>query len=184
MVRLVNSGTEAVMSAIRIARGYTKRDKIIKFEGCYHGHSDSMLVKAGSGALTTGVADSAGVPEDFAMNTLVASYNDEKSVERLFELNREQNLPTVKLVTPKEVKQYLVQLPSNKDEFSLKGLILGLMISLALFLRFYFFNINFNLFTMLFYILYISTTIKSDPSPCGSFHLSPASWTRGFGGSA
>lgn len=82
--RLVSSGTEAVMSAIRVARGYTKRDKIIKFKGCYHGHSDCLLVQAGSAALTTSVPDSAGVPLDDAKNTLVASYNDEASVEELF----------------------------------------------------------------------------------------------------
>lgn len=82
--RLVNSGTEAVMSAIRAARGYTKRDKIIKFKGCYHGHSDGLLVKAGSAALTTSVPDSAGVPADYTKNTLVALYNEKDSVESLF----------------------------------------------------------------------------------------------------
>lgn len=85
MVRLVSSGTEAVMSGIRVARGYTGRDKIIKFRGCYHGHSDGLLVKAGSAALTTAVPDSAGVPADYTKNTLVADYNDEDSVTRLFE---------------------------------------------------------------------------------------------------
>lgn len=85
--RLVSSGTEAVMSAIRVARGYTKRDKIIKFKGCYHGHSDGLLVKAGSAALTTSVPDSAGVPTDYTQNTLVASYNDKDSVKKLFEAN-------------------------------------------------------------------------------------------------
>ena len=85
--RLVSSGTEAVMSAIRVARGFTGRDKIIKFRGCYHGHSDGLLVKAGSAALTTSVPDSAGVPADYTKNTLVASYNDQSSVERLFEEN-------------------------------------------------------------------------------------------------
>jgi glutamate-1-semialdehyde 2,1-aminomutase len=75
-VRFVNSGTEAVMSAIRLARGFTKRDKILKFEGCYHGHSDSLLVKAGSGAATFDVPDSAGVPADFARNTLTLPLND------------------------------------------------------------------------------------------------------------
>ncbi len=85
--RLVNSGTEAVMSAIRVARGYTKRDKIIKFKGCYHGHCDGLLVKAGSAALTTSVPDSAGVPADYTRNTLVASYNDKDSVKKLFEAN-------------------------------------------------------------------------------------------------
>lgn len=85
--RLVSSGTEAVMSAIRVARGFTGRDKIIKFRGCYHGHSDGLLVKAGSAALTTSVPDSAGVPADYTKNTLVASYNDPSSIEQLFEEN-------------------------------------------------------------------------------------------------
>ncbi|MCX7923575.1 MAG: glutamate-1-semialdehyde 2,1-aminomutase [Clostridia bacterium] len=84
MVRMVSSGTEAVMSAIRLARGFTGRDKILKFEGCYHGHSDGLLVKAGSGALTTGVPDSAGVPADYAKNTLTASYNDCDGLEKAF----------------------------------------------------------------------------------------------------
>ena len=85
LVRLVNSGTEAVMSAIRAARGYTGRDKIIKFKGCYHGHSDGLLVKAGSAALTNAVPDSAGVPMSYSQQTLVGSYNDEESVKVLFE---------------------------------------------------------------------------------------------------
>lgn len=85
--RLVSSGTEAVMSAIRTARGYTGRDKIIKFKGCYHGHSDGLLVKAGSAALTTSVPDSAGVPADYTKHTLVALYNDKKSVQDLFSAN-------------------------------------------------------------------------------------------------
>ena len=84
MMRLVNSGTEAVMSAIRVARGYTGRDKIVKFRGCYHGHSDGLLVKAGSGALTQAVPDSLGVPADYTKNTLVAEYNDIDSVKQLF----------------------------------------------------------------------------------------------------
>lgn len=88
--RLVSSGTEAVMSAVRVARGYTGRDKIIKFRGCYHGHSDGLLVKAGSGALTASMPDSAGVPEDYTKNTLVAAYNDEASVEALFLAEAEQ----------------------------------------------------------------------------------------------
>ncbi len=83
-VRLVNSGTEAVMSAVRLARGFTKRSRIIKFEGCYHGHSDSMLVKAGSGALTTSVPSSAGITESVSKDTLVAVYNDISSVKDLF----------------------------------------------------------------------------------------------------
>ncbi|WP_304640413.1 glutamate-1-semialdehyde 2,1-aminomutase [Pseudomonas sp.] len=81
MVRMVSSGTEATMSAIRLARGYTGRDDIIKFEGCYHGHSDSLLVKAGSGALTQGVPSSAGVPADFARHTLTLPFNDLRAVE-------------------------------------------------------------------------------------------------------
>lgn len=85
MVRLVNSGTEAVMSAIRAARGFTGRDKIIKFEGCYHGHCDPLLVKGGSGLLTGSIPDSAGVPKSFTEHTLIARYNDKKSVEELFE---------------------------------------------------------------------------------------------------
>ncbi len=80
MVRMVSSGTEAAMSAIRAARGYTGRSKIIKFEGCYHGHGDSLLVKAGSGAATFGIPDSLGVPEDLAKHTLTATYNDLESV--------------------------------------------------------------------------------------------------------
>lgn len=84
LMRLVNSGTEAVMSAVRAARGFTHRDKIVKFEGCYHGHADGLLVKAGSGLLTNAVPDSAGVPSGYAENTLVAQYNDPDSVEKLF----------------------------------------------------------------------------------------------------
>ena len=85
VMRMVNSGTEATMSAIRAARGYTGRDMIIKFKGCYHGHSDGLLVKAGSGALTSAVPDSAGVPVSYSENTLVALYNDVNSVKELFD---------------------------------------------------------------------------------------------------
>ena len=85
MVRMVNSGTEATMAAIRLARGFTGREKVIKFEGGYHGHGDHLLVKAGSGATTLGVPDSVGVPVDFARHTLTARYNDVRSVETLIE---------------------------------------------------------------------------------------------------
>lgn len=87
MVRMVNSGTEAVMSALRLARGATGRSKLIKFAGCYHGHCDAMLVKAGSGALTGGAPDSAGVPAELAGDTLTAQYNDLASVRRLLDAN-------------------------------------------------------------------------------------------------
>src|SRR2546429_1801031 len=87
-VRLVSSGTEAVMSAIRLARAYTGRDAILKFEGCYHGHADSLLVKAGSGAMTLGIPDSPGVPADLARHTFTAPYNDITAVERLLEAHR------------------------------------------------------------------------------------------------
>lgn len=87
MVRMVNSGTEAVMSAIRVARGYTGKNKIIKFAGCYHGHCDAMLVKAGSGVMTAGIPDSSGVPKGCAKDTLTAVYNDINSVRKLFEEN-------------------------------------------------------------------------------------------------
>lgn len=84
LVRMVSSGTEATMSAIRLARGFTGRDTIVKFEGCYHGHSDSLLVKAGSGALTLGVPSSPGVPEGLARHTITLTYNDADQVRRLF----------------------------------------------------------------------------------------------------
>ncbi len=84
MVRLVSSGTEATMSAIRLARGFTGRDVLIKFEGCYHGHSDSLLVKAGSGLLTFGNPSSGGVPADLAQHTLVLAYNDVAGLEQAF----------------------------------------------------------------------------------------------------
>ncbi len=85
MLRLVSSGTEAVMSAVRVARGYTKREKIIKFIGCYHGHSDGLLMKAGSGVLTDAIPDSAGIPKDYSKFTLLANYNDENSVRKIME---------------------------------------------------------------------------------------------------
>src|ERR1044071_3001991 len=89
-VRMTNSGTEACMSAIRLARGFTKRDKIIKFDGCYHGHADSLLVKAGSGALTFGNPDSAGVPAAFTQHTIVLPFNDTDAVKAAFAANKNQ----------------------------------------------------------------------------------------------
>jgi len=90
LLRLVSSGTEATMSAVRVARAFTKRNKIIKFDGCYHGHSDSFLVKGGSGLATFSVPDSAGVPEGVASDTLVAKFNDLNSVQQIFEQNKNQ----------------------------------------------------------------------------------------------
>jgi glutamate-1-semialdehyde 2,1-aminomutase len=90
MIRFVNSGTEATMSALRLARAYTKRDKVIKFDGCYHGHADMLLVQAGSGVVTLGLPDSPGVPATTAANTLVANFNDLDSVETLFKDNSDQ----------------------------------------------------------------------------------------------
>src|SRR5579872_522660 len=89
-VRMCNSGTEATMSAIRLARGFTKRDKIIKFDGCYHGHADSLLVRAGSGALTFGHPDSAGVPAAFTQHTIVLPYNDTEAVQAAFAANKNE----------------------------------------------------------------------------------------------
>src|SRR3954470_13441205 len=89
-VRMTNSGTEACMSAIRLARGFTKRDKIVKFDGCYHGHVDSLLVKAGSGALTFGNPDSAGIPAAFTQHTVVVAYNDEDAVRAVFKANENE----------------------------------------------------------------------------------------------
>jgi glutamate-1-semialdehyde 2,1-aminomutase len=123
MLRLVNSGTEAVMSAIRAARGFTGRDKIVKFRGCYHGHSDGLLVKAGSGALTQSVPDSLGVPYDYTKNTLVAEYNDEISVRQLFE-NDGENIAAI-IVEPVAANMgvvlpksgFLQELRSIADEY-------------------------------------------------------------------
>src|SRR5215831_2345645 len=89
-VRMCNSGTEATMSAIRLARGFTRRDKIIKFDGCYHGHADSLLVRAGSGALTFGNPDSAGVPAAFTQHTIVLPYNDQEALTTAFHANKNQ----------------------------------------------------------------------------------------------
>ena len=90
MIRMVNSGTEAVMSAIRVARGFTGKAKIIKFAGCYHGHTDAMLVSAGSGVMTSGVPDSGGVPKGCTEDTMIAVYNDLDSVKQLFEESKDQ----------------------------------------------------------------------------------------------
>lgn len=84
MIRMVNSGTEATMSAIRLARAYTNREKVLKFEGCYHGHADSLLIRAGSGATTLGIPDSPGIPQDFIKHTLIAPYNDLEGVKKIF----------------------------------------------------------------------------------------------------
>lgn len=95
MIRMVNSGTEAVMSAIRVARGFTRKDKIIKFAGCYHGHTDAMLVSAGSGVMTSGVPDSAGVPKGCTQDTMIAVYNDLTSVEELLTKSKDQTAAVI-----------------------------------------------------------------------------------------
>ena len=109
-VRFVSSGTEAVMSAIRLARGYTKKDDIVKFEGCYHGHSDALLVQAGSGAATFGNPSSPGVPADFTKHTLLATYNDIESVKRCF--NESQSIAAV-IIEPIAGNMGLV--PADKE---------------------------------------------------------------------
>src|SRR5690349_15904654 len=106
-VRMCNSGTEATMSAIRLARGFTGRDKIIKFAGCYHGHADSLLVKAGSGALTFGHPDSAGVPASFTEHTVVLPYNDQDAVAAAFAANREQIAGIILEAVPGNAGLYL-----------------------------------------------------------------------------
>ncbi len=106
-VRLCNSGTEACMSAIRLSRGFTRRDKIIKFDGCYHGHADCLLVKAGSGALTFGNPDSAGVPADFARHTLVLPFNDVDAVKACFAANREEIAAVILEPVPGNAGLYL-----------------------------------------------------------------------------
>ena len=90
MVRMVNSGTEATMSAARLARGYTNRDKIVKFAGCYHGHYDAFLVSAGSGVMTEGIPGSAGVPQDIIKNTIVAKFNDMENIKEIFETYKDE----------------------------------------------------------------------------------------------
>ena len=106
-VRMTNSGTEACMSAIRLARGFTRRDKIIKFEGCYHGHADYLLVKAGSGALTFGHPDSAGVPADFAKHTLVMPFNDVEAVKATFAANKNEIAAVIVEPVPGNAGLYL-----------------------------------------------------------------------------
>src|SRR5258706_15189035 len=108
-VRMCNSGTEATMSAIRLARGFTKRDKIIKFEGCYHGHVDSLLVKAGSGALTFGNPDSAGVPAAFTQHTVSLPFNDWDAVEAAFKANQGQVAGIILEPVPGNAGVYLPQ---------------------------------------------------------------------------
>ena len=108
-VRMCNSGTEATMSAIRLARGFTKRDKIIKFDGCYHGHADSLLVKAGSGALTFGHPDSAGVPAAFTQHTIVLPYNDQEAVIAAFQANQGQIAGIIVEPVPGNAGLYLPQ---------------------------------------------------------------------------
>jgi len=108
-VRMCNSGTEATMSAIRLARGYTQREKIIKFEGCYHGHADSLLVKAGSGALTFGNPDSAGVPSAFTQHTIVLPFNDTAVVEAAFAANKDQIAGIIIEPVPGNAGLYLPQ---------------------------------------------------------------------------
>jgi glutamate-1-semialdehyde 2,1-aminomutase len=108
-VRMCNSGTEATMSAIRLARGYTRRDKIIKFDGCYHGHVDSLLVKAGSGALTFGHPDSMGVPAAFTQHTVVVPFNDTQAVQAAFDANQGQVAGIILEPVPGNAGLYLPQ---------------------------------------------------------------------------
>jgi glutamate-1-semialdehyde 2,1-aminomutase len=108
-VRMTNSGTEACMSAIRLARGFTRRDKFIKFDGCYHGHADALLVKAGSGALTFGHPDSAGVPADVAKHTLVVPYNDVAAVKNVFAANQNEIAAIIVEPVPGNAGLYLPQ---------------------------------------------------------------------------
>ncbi len=108
-VRMTSSGTEACMSAIRLARGFTRRDKIIKFDGCYHGHVDSLLVRAGSGALTFGQPDSAGVPAAFTSHTIVAPYNDVEAVKAIFAANKNEIAGIIVEPVPGNAGLYLPQ---------------------------------------------------------------------------
>jgi glutamate-1-semialdehyde 2,1-aminomutase len=108
-IRMTSSGTEACMSAIRLARGFTRRDKIIKFDGCYHGHVDSLLVRAGSGALTFGQPDSAGVPAAFTQHTIVAPFNDADAVKNIFAANKKQIAGIIVEPVPGNAGLYLPQ---------------------------------------------------------------------------
>ena len=108
-VRMVNSGTEACMSAIRVARGFTDRTRIIKFDGCYHGHADSLLVKVGSGALTCGNPDSGGVPAEFTAHTVVLPFNDREAVEQAFAVNKGQVAGVILEPVPGNAGVYLPQ---------------------------------------------------------------------------
>ncbi|WP_206367976.1 glutamate-1-semialdehyde 2,1-aminomutase [Sphingobacterium psychroaquaticum] len=121
-IRFVSSGTEAVMSAIRLARGYTKRDKIVKFEGCYHGHSDSLLVKAGSGLVTFGETSSAGVPQAFAAETIVIALNDREALQEVFSTYKDEIAAVIiegipanngLLIQDKDYVQYLRQITKD-----------------------------------------------------------------------
>ena len=141
MVRLTSSGTEATMSAIRLARGFTRKDKIIKFEGCYHGHVDHLLVKAGSGLSTFGSPSSPGVPKDFTKNTLIAEFNNIEQVEKLFRKNKNSIAAIVVepvpanmgLVLPKNrfLKQLLDLAHSNKSLVIFDEVISGFRLSIG-----------------------------------------------------
>ena len=126
-VRMVNSGTEATMSCIRLARGFTSRNKIIKFDGCYHGHSDALLVKSGSGALTHGQPDSAGVPQDFAKHTISLPFNDVDLVRRTFHENKNEIAAVILEPIPANAGLYFPGegfLPSLRDECAKHGALL------------------------------------------------------------
>ncbi len=126
-VRMVNSGTEATMSCVRLARGFTGRDKLIKFEGCYHGHVDSLLVRAGSGALTHGCADSAGVPNEFANLTIALPFNDIESLRRAFRENNKQIAAVILEPIPANAGLYLPRenfLQALSDECAKHGALL------------------------------------------------------------
>ncbi|MDQ3197576.1 MAG: glutamate-1-semialdehyde 2,1-aminomutase [Verrucomicrobiota bacterium] len=126
-VRMVNSGTEATMSCVRLARGFTKRDKIIKFEGCYHGHVDSLLVHAGSGALTHGQPDSAGVPQEFAVLTIALPFNDIAAVREAFRKNPQEIAAVILEPIPANAGLYLPEpgfLEALRDECARNGALL------------------------------------------------------------